>query len=131
MTKPLGYKLGMLKIVELREKARTALFAGLGMPASEMMATGLFPAVVRTEIDYRSPARLGDEIRIVARLAAVEAALAQLVSGEQLGVAGLEQGIGDAFVPARLHDADAEFLAVERAAGALVCAKHGGSLVCR
>jgi acyl-CoA thioesterase FadM len=37
-----------------------------------MMVTGLFPAVVRTEIDYRSPARLGDEIRIVARLAAVE-----------------------------------------------------------
>jgi YbgC/YbaW family acyl-CoA thioester hydrolase len=54
------------------EKARTALFAGLGMPASEMMATGLFPAVVRTEIDYRSPARLGDEIRVVARLVTVE-----------------------------------------------------------
>jgi YbgC/YbaW family acyl-CoA thioester hydrolase len=54
------------------EKARTSLFAGLGMPASEMMATGLFPAVVRTEIDYRSPARLGDEIRVVARLVAVE-----------------------------------------------------------
>lgn len=54
------------------EKARTSLFAGLGMPASEMMATGLFPAVLRTEIDYRSPARLGDEIRVVARLVAVE-----------------------------------------------------------
>jgi len=54
------------------EKARTALFAKLGMPASEMMATGLFPAVVRTEIDYRSPARLGDEIRVVASLVAVE-----------------------------------------------------------
>lgn len=54
------------------EKARTSLFAGLGMPAAEMMATGLFPAVVRTEIDYRSPARLGDEIRVVARLVAVE-----------------------------------------------------------
>lgn len=54
------------------EKARTVLFARLGMPASEMMATGLFPAVVRTEIDYRSPARLGDEVRVVARLVAVE-----------------------------------------------------------
>ena len=54
------------------EKARTSLFARLGMPAAEMMATGLFPAVVRTEIDYRSPARLGDEIRVVARLVAVE-----------------------------------------------------------
>lgn len=54
------------------EKARTALFAALGMPAAEMMTTGLFPAVVRTEIDYRSSARLGDEIRVVARLVAVE-----------------------------------------------------------
>jgi 4-hydroxybenzoyl-CoA thioesterase/acyl-CoA thioester hydrolase len=54
------------------EKARTALFARLGMPSAEMMTTGLFPAVVRTEIDYRSPARLGDEIRVVARLMAVE-----------------------------------------------------------
>ncbi len=54
------------------EKARTALFAKLGMPAAEMMATGLFPAVVRTEIDYRAPARLGDEIRVSARLAAAE-----------------------------------------------------------
>ncbi|PAW65381.1 MAG: hypothetical protein B9S36_00195 [Verrucomicrobiia bacterium Tous-C2TDCM] len=54
------------------EKARTALFAGLGMPASEMIATGLFPAVVRTEVDYHSPARLGDEIRVVASLVAVQ-----------------------------------------------------------
>ena len=54
------------------EKARTALFAALGMPASGMMETGLFPAVVRTEIDYRAPARLGEEIRVVASLVSVE-----------------------------------------------------------
>jgi len=54
------------------EKARAALFAGLGMELSAMMETGLFPAVIRTEIDYRAPARLGDEIRVVARLTSVE-----------------------------------------------------------
>jgi len=64
----------MSNIAYLRfvEKARTALFDGLGMPASVMMETGVFPAVVRTEIDYRSPARLGETVRVAARLASVE-----------------------------------------------------------
>lgn len=52
------------------EKARLALFASLGLDPAGMMETGLFPVVVRTEIDYRSPARLGDEIHVSARLAA-------------------------------------------------------------
>ena len=54
------------------ERARTALFAALGMEPIGMMETGLFPVVVRTEIDYRSPARLGEEVRVTARLAVVE-----------------------------------------------------------
>lgn len=64
----------MSNIAYLRfvEKARTALFDGLGMPASAMMETGVFPAVVRTEIDYRSPARLGEMVRVSVRLASVE-----------------------------------------------------------
>ncbi len=61
------------------EKARTALFAALGMEPAAMMGTGLFPVVVRTEIDYRSPARLGDGIRVSARLASVEKARATCV----------------------------------------------------
>ena len=52
------------------EKARTALFAGLGMPAAEMMSTGLFPAVVRPESEYASPAPLGPETHIGALLGA-------------------------------------------------------------
>lgn len=64
----------MSNIAYLRfvERARTALFDGLGMPTSAMMETGVFPAVVRTEIDYRSPARLGETIRVGVRLASVE-----------------------------------------------------------
>lgn len=52
------------------EKARIALFAALGLEPASMMETGVFPVVVRTETDYRSPARLGDEIHVSARLAA-------------------------------------------------------------
>ncbi|MEM9281438.1 MAG: thioesterase family protein [Verrucomicrobiota bacterium] len=54
------------------EKARTALFESLGMPAKHMNETKLFPAVVRTEIDYQYPARLGDSLTIKASLAVVE-----------------------------------------------------------
>ena len=50
------------------EQARTMLFEQLGMEASEMTETLLFPAVVRTEIDYLSPARLGDEVRVEAHI---------------------------------------------------------------
>lgn len=54
------------------EKARMVLFSRLGMDASTMTETGIFPTVIRTEIDYRSPARLGDVIRITAHLTSVE-----------------------------------------------------------
>ncbi|MDF1862988.1 MAG: thioesterase family protein [Verrucomicrobiales bacterium] len=54
------------------EQARSALFEALGMGLVEMNESRLFPAVIRTEIDYRSPARLGDEMKIFAALSAVE-----------------------------------------------------------
>lgn len=53
------------------EKARAALFSNLGMGLAEMNESQLFPVVVRTEIDYISPAKLGDEVVITARLADV------------------------------------------------------------
>lgn len=54
------------------ETARTRLAALLGMKLREMAQTQLFPVVVRTEIDYKKPARLGDEIIIHGRLESVE-----------------------------------------------------------
>jgi 4-hydroxybenzoyl-CoA thioesterase/acyl-CoA thioester hydrolase len=54
------------------EKARTTLFDDLGMTLESMNESQLFPAVVRTEIDYRYPARLGDEVRVTAKLTSVE-----------------------------------------------------------
>jgi YbgC/YbaW family acyl-CoA thioester hydrolase len=54
------------------ETARTRLAAKLGMTLRDMALTQLFPVVVRTEIDYRKPAKLGDEIVIHGRLEKVE-----------------------------------------------------------
>lgn len=56
------------------ETARTRLAALLGMKLKEMAQTQLFPVVVRTEIDYRKPAVLGDELVIHGKLDSVERA---------------------------------------------------------
>ena len=54
------------------ETARTRLAAKLGMQLREMAQTQVYPVVVRTEIDYRKPATLGDELIISGRLESVE-----------------------------------------------------------
>lgn len=54
------------------EKARAALFASLGLDLLSMEESQLFPVVIRSEIDYRFPARLGHEIRVSATLSAVD-----------------------------------------------------------
>lgn len=54
------------------ETARTRLGVVLGMKLREMATTQLYPVVIRTEIDYRKPATLGDEIVIRGRLESVE-----------------------------------------------------------
>ena len=56
------------------ETARTRLAARLGMALREMAQTQLYPVVVRTEIDYRRPAKLADELVIHGRLERVERA---------------------------------------------------------
>jgi YbgC/YbaW family acyl-CoA thioester hydrolase len=56
------------------ETCRTRLAAKLGMALREMAQTQVFPVVVRTEIDYRKPAVLGDELRIVGSLESLERA---------------------------------------------------------
>jgi YbgC/YbaW family acyl-CoA thioester hydrolase len=42
------------------ETCRTRLAAKMGLDLKAMSETQLFPVVVRTEIDYRRPAKLGD-----------------------------------------------------------------------
>src|SRR6267143_1815894 len=46
------------------ETARTLLAEELGMKLTEMAGTQRYPVVVRTEIDYRRAAMLGDRLRI-------------------------------------------------------------------
>jgi YbgC/YbaW family acyl-CoA thioester hydrolase len=46
------------------ETARTLLAERLGMKLVEMAETRQYPVVVRTEIDYRRAATLGDRLRI-------------------------------------------------------------------
>jgi len=56
------------------ETCRTRLAAKLGMNLREMAHTHLYPVVVRTEIDYRKPAKLGDELVIHGKLELIERA---------------------------------------------------------
>lgn len=56
------------------ETCRTRLAAKLGMALRDMAQSKLFPVVVRTEIDYRRPAVLGDELVIHGRLECLERA---------------------------------------------------------
>jgi YbgC/YbaW family acyl-CoA thioester hydrolase len=60
-----------LRFIEI---ARTALTEELGLRLSEMDQTKQYPAVVRTEIDYRRPAKIGDYLSIEAWLDKVERA---------------------------------------------------------
>jgi YbgC/YbaW family acyl-CoA thioester hydrolase len=46
------------------ETARTLLAEKLGMKLVEMAETQQYPVVVRTEIDYRRAAKLGDRLRV-------------------------------------------------------------------
>ena len=53
-----------LAYLRMIETCRTKLAAKMGMALTDMADTGLFPVVTRTEIDYRRPAKLGDELEI-------------------------------------------------------------------
>ncbi len=53
------------------ETARTLLAIQLGMSFDEILRTGIHPVVVRTEIDYRRPAKLGEHLHINGKIAEV------------------------------------------------------------
>src|SRR6266545_5153944 len=58
-----------LRFIEI---ARTRVAEELGLALTEMAENKRYPVVVRTEIDYRRPARLGDQLVIEGRLDRVE-----------------------------------------------------------
>ena len=63
------HNIAYLRFIEI---ARTLLAEQLGLALSEMANNHRYPVVVRTEIDYRSPAGLGDHLVIEGWLARVE-----------------------------------------------------------
>jgi YbgC/YbaW family acyl-CoA thioester hydrolase len=44
------------------EEARTIMAERMGMPLRQMVETALYPVVLRTEIDYRTPGRIGEKL---------------------------------------------------------------------
>src|SRR5438105_11652525 len=63
------HNIAYLRFIEI---ARTLLAEQLGMGLREMAQSGQYPVVVRTEIDYKKPAVLGDRLVIEGRLETVE-----------------------------------------------------------
>ncbi len=63
------HNIAYLRFIEI---ARTLLAEQLGMGLVEMSSSGLYPVVVRTEIDYKRPARLGDKLVVHGRLESVD-----------------------------------------------------------
>ncbi len=55
------HNIAYLRFIEI---ARTLLAAELGMSLAQMATDQKYPVVVRTEIDYRRPAKLGDQLVI-------------------------------------------------------------------
>src|ERR1700730_17945513 len=55
------HNIAYLRFIEI---ARTLLAEQLGLTLPEMAATQKYPVVVRTEIDYRRAAKLGDRLTI-------------------------------------------------------------------
>ncbi len=53
-----------LAYLRMIETCRTKLAAMMGMDLRTMAETALYPVVVRTEIDYKRPAKLGDQLEI-------------------------------------------------------------------
>jgi YbgC/YbaW family acyl-CoA thioester hydrolase len=63
-----------LAYLRMIETCRTRLAALMGMDLATMAKTHLYPVVVRTEVDYRTPAKLGDWLSIEGRLEEIQGA---------------------------------------------------------
>lgn len=63
------HNIAYLRFIEV---ARTLLAEQLGMGLVEMAKSRNYPVVVRTEIDYRKPAVLGDKLVVHGRLESVD-----------------------------------------------------------
>lgn len=63
------HNLAYLRIIET---ARTLLAEQLGMDMPSMATTGIYPVLLKTDVDYKRPAKLGEKLRVQGRLERVE-----------------------------------------------------------
>ncbi len=63
-----------LAYLRMIETARTMLAEQLGLGMVEMAAQGIYPVLLRTEADYRRPAKLSDRLLIRGRMDRLERA---------------------------------------------------------
>ncbi len=63
------HNIAYLRFIEI---ARTLLAEQIGMGLADMARTKLYPVVVRTEIDYRKPAILGDKLVVHGQMEGVD-----------------------------------------------------------
>jgi YbgC/YbaW family acyl-CoA thioester hydrolase len=63
------HNIAYLRFIEV---ARTLLAEQLGMGLADMARDKIYPVVVRTEIDYKRPAVLGDKLVVEGRLDSVD-----------------------------------------------------------
>ncbi len=86
------------------ETCRTKLAGLMGMELVKMAETQLFPVVVRTEIDYQRPAKLGNKLEIHGRLESIERArfwctFEMNVSGEEAVLVSCRQALAMVQMP--------------------------------
>ncbi len=63
-----------LAYLRMIETARTMLAEQLGLSMVEMAARGVYPVLLRTEADYRKPAKLSDRLVIRGKMSRLERA---------------------------------------------------------
>ena len=61
-----------LAYLRMIEHSRTQLAAKLGMSMAQMAAKNEYAVLVRTEVDYLRPARIGDRLLVTSTLAGVD-----------------------------------------------------------
>jgi YbgC/YbaW family acyl-CoA thioester hydrolase len=71
------HNLAYLRFVET---ARTIMAGQMGMRLAEMAAEGLYPVVLRTEIDYLSPGKFGDRILVRGGVSEVGRTLSEAIA---------------------------------------------------
>ena len=60
-----GQHVSNIAYVQWMEVARLRLLEEVGLPIHEIKSKGFIPALVRTEINYKKPLFIGDEVRVV------------------------------------------------------------------